>query len=170
VAPLWKNIFRAANHEAALAKFLEKIPMFSELSERERHYLADFIHVRHYEAGETIFSEGDVGSGLYVIRSGLVRMSVEPVDGGSVELARLEAGDFFGETALCEATTRLATAVAAEACELLGLFRSDLLQLIQNRPALSNKILYGLNQVLSRRIQAMENLHRESLSPVFGEK
>ncbi len=145
-------------------------PLFTELSTRERHYLAEFIHVRHYEAGETVYSEGDVGSGLYLIRSGQVRLSVEPPEGESVELARLEPGDFFGETALCEATTRLTTATAVETSELLGLFRSDLLQLIQNRPGTSNKILYGLSQVLSRRIKAMESLHRDTLSPSYGEK
>lgn len=170
MSPLWKNIFRLGPAENNLAAFLGGNPVFAELSKRDRLHLCEYLHVRHYDPAETIFAEGDIGSGFYLIRSGHVRLSLEPPTGESVELARLESGDFFGETALCEASPRLYTAVALEACELVGLFRSDLLQLAQNRPALCNKVMIALNQVLSRRIQAMESLHRDKFIPARSEK
>lgn len=170
MSPLWKNIFRTGSSESSLASFLAGTPIFSELSARERAYLTEYLHIRHYEPGETVYAEGDIGSGLYMIRSGRIRLSMDPPDGDTVEIARLEAGDFFGETALTEASPRLTTAVANDACELVGLFRSDLSQLAQIRPPLCNKILLGLNKVLSRRIQAMSALHRDSLSTLRGEK
>lgn len=170
MSPLWKNIFRTGNTKSSLAHFLAGTPFLAELSGRERTFLAGYLHVRHYEAGETIYAEGDIGSGLYMIRSGRVRLSIAPPEGEITELARLEPGDFFGETALTEAAPRLTTATAVEPCELVGLFRSDLLQLSQVRPPLCNKILMGLNRVLSRRIQAMETLHRDRFATFRGEK
>ena len=169
MSPLWKNIFHLGSPENSLVTFLASSSVFKELSARDRLYLAEHLHVRHYDQGETIFEEGDIGSGFYLIRSGHVRLSLEPADAESVELARLEAGDFFGETALSEAAPRLTTAVAVETSELVGLFRSDLEQLAQNRPVLCNKILLSLNQVLSRRIRAMETLHRDSIVPSKNE-
>lgn len=165
MSPLWKNIFRLGSPKSSLVNFLATGTVFEGLSSRDRHFLADYLHVRHYDQGESIFEEGDIGSGFYLIRSGHVRLSLEPPDAESVELARLETGDFFGETALSEAAPRLTTAVAMESSELVGLFRSDLQQLAQNRPVLCNKILLSLNQVLSRRIRSMETLHRDSIVP-----
>jgi len=165
VSPLWKNIFRLGSPEDSLVSFLAGNPVFSELSARDRQYLTEHLHTRHYDQGEIIFEEGDIGSGFYLIRSGHVRISLDPSDAESVELARLSTGDFFGETALSEAAPRLTTAIAIETSELVGLFRSDLELLAQNRPVLCNKILLSLNQILSRRIRAMETLHRDSIFP-----
>lgn len=165
MSPLWKNIFHLGSPEDSLVSFLAGSPVFSELSGRNRQYLTEYLHIRHYDQGETIFEEGDIGSGFYLIRSGHVRLSLEPSDDESVELARLSTGDFFGETALSEAAPRQYTAIATETSDLVGLFRSDLELLAQNRPVLCNKILLSLNQILSRRIRAMETLHRDSVVP-----
>lgn len=169
MSPLWKNIFRR-DEEKSLTKFIKGIPIFSELNDRERHYLGEYLHVRHFNSGETVYTEEDIGTGLYMIRSGFVRLSVNTEKGDSIELARLEAGDFFGETAMSEAAPRLVTAVAVEASELVGFFRTDLLQIAQNRPGTGNKILLGLSQVLAHRIQTMETLHRDNLSTIYAKK
>ena len=46
--------------------------------------------------GEMVFDAGDAGDKLYVIQSGEVELSREEV-GGQRVVARLSAGDFFGE-------------------------------------------------------------------------
>ena len=170
MSPLWKNIFSFATADNTLVGFLASSPLFAELTTREQLLLTEYMHARHYDAGEAIYAEGDIGSGFYLIRTGLVVLSLEGPDGEHIELARLQSGDFFGETALTEPSPRLNRAVAQETCELVGMFRSDMQQLAKNRPVLCNKVLTSLNRVLSRRIRTMESLHRETVLPALAEE
>lgn len=152
--PLWTNIFRKKLEEDSLAYFLKHLPIFSELSPRSLAILEDLVHVRNYKDHETVFEEGDPGSGMYMIRSGVVKIYARNQNGDEEELARLTAGDFFGETTLTAPAPRSATARTLESTELVGLFRADVLNLSERHPAISNRILMGLTRVVSERLQA----------------
>lgn len=170
--PLWNNIFRKKLDEDSLANFLKHLPIFSELSPRELSILEDVVHVRSYKANETIFEEGDPGSGMYMIRSGVVKIYAKGQNGTENELARLSPGDFFGETTLTAPAPRSASARAQETTELVGLFRADNLELAEKYPSVSSNILLGLTRVVSERLQAasleirrLQNQLGEDISP-----
>jgi CRP/FNR family cyclic AMP-dependent transcriptional regulator len=154
VNPLWGNIFRRKAEEESLAGFLGTVQVFSELKGRELNFLETLVHVRRYSPQETVFEEGDPGSGIYVIRTGRVRIFSRNPEGPDEDLAILGPGDFFGETTLSAPTTRSASARAVETSELIGLFRADLLETIQKHPAIASKLLMGLTRVVSERLQA----------------
>ncbi len=151
--PLWSNIFRKPGYEGTLAYFLGTIPTFATLGRRDLVFLESIIHLRNYNPGETVFSEGDIGSGMYIIRSDRARIEMKDEQGVSQVQADLEAGDFFGEIALTTPRPRIATATATEQTVLVGLFRADLLDAIRKHPAMASKILLGLTRVLSERLQ-----------------
>ena len=75
----------------------------------------------------------------------------------------------MGEFALLDDSPRSTSIVAAEQSELIGFFRSDLVDLIQTEPQMGFKILYRLAQVMSKRMQVVmqslrnlrEALHKE---------
>ncbi len=150
--PFWSNIFRDSSYKQTLAYFLSEIPMFKKLEKRELIFLENIVHVRSYEVDETIFSEGDIGSGMYTIRSGQVQIYQQDERGHEVELATLEPGDFFGEIALTAPRPRCASARATETTILVGLFRTDLLEAIRRSPIPAAKIMLGLNRVVSDRL------------------
>jgi len=152
VNPFWHNIFRISGYEQTLAYFLSTVPVFSELKKRELEILENIVHLRSYQTDELIFSEGDIGSGMYVIRSGQVQIFSEDEQSHVTEHARLEPFDFFGETALTASRPRCASARAAEPTVLVGLFRSDVDEALQRHPALAAKTMYGLNRVVSDRL------------------
>lgn len=152
--PLWHNIFRKKLDEESLAYFLKNLPLFSELSPRALSTLEELVHVRSYQAHETIFEEGDPGSGMYMIRSGSVEIFAKGENSVDHELARLTPGDFFGETTLTAPAPRSAFARTLEATELIGLFRADILEIAQRKPSVSSSILFGLTRVVSERLQA----------------
>lgn len=152
--PLWDNIFRRKTEEDSIARFLRSVPVFAELKERDFAHLESIVHVRRYTPQEIVFSEGDPGSGMYVIRCGRVQVFTSNSEGREEELAILGSGDFFGETTLTAPATRTASARALETTEVIGLFRADLLELAQKQPALANRILLGLTRVVSERLQA----------------
>lgn len=69
----------------------------------------------HIPAGATIFRTGAISEAVYVIEDGEVAITV--ADG--IEVARLHAGELFGESGVLEARPRSATAAAVSATTLL---------------------------------------------------
>lgn len=151
--PLWSNIFRKKARKESLPYFLGTVPAFAELKPRDLVFLESMVHLRRYAPREIVFAEGDVGSGMYIVRTGRVRIFTYDAAGEEVELAQLGPGDFFGETTLTAPANRLASAITLEAAELVGLFRADLLEAVQKHPAIAAKILLGINRILCERIQ-----------------
>ncbi|MEN8730651.1 MAG: cyclic nucleotide-binding domain-containing protein [Desulfuromonadales bacterium] len=151
--PLWNNIFRKKREEDSLAYFLNNLPMFAELNGRELNLLEKMVHVRNYRATELVFEEGDPGTGMYMIRSGGVSIYAKNQQGTEDELAVLGPGDFFGETTLTAPAPRSASARTTEQTELIGLFRADLLEMVERQPTLTSRILIGLTRIVSERLQ-----------------
>ena len=174
--PLWSNIFRKKLDEDSLANFLKNLPTFSGLKRKDLQTLESLVHQRNYKAKELVFEEGDPGSGMYMIRSGSVRIFARLASGGEEELATLESGDFFGETTLTAPAARSASARTMEATELVGLFRSDLLELSERQPSVASNILFGITRIISERLQAssielrrLQNQLGENSSPEGAE-
>lgn len=155
--PFWNNIFRSSSDEDSLAFFLGSVPIFSKLNKRDLNFLVTIVHERRYQADEIVFADGDIGSGMYSIRSGQVRIYTKDAHGNEIDQALLEAGDFFGEVALTASRPRIASARTTEPTVLIGLFRADMLEAVRKHPAISAKILLGLTRVIS------ERLHRSNL-------
>lgn len=161
----WDTIFRSKVDEESLAGFLAKVPIFSGLEKRGLNYLEQLIHVRSYRPQETVFEQGDPGSGMYLIRTGRVQIFTRNSQEREEALANLGPGDFFGETTLASPSPRTFSARTSEGSELLGLFRSDLLATGNKHPEIANHILLGLTRMLSERLQAatleIRRLHAE---------
>jgi CRP-like cAMP-binding protein len=154
VNPLWSNIFRKKTEDESLAYFLGTVPFFTDLKVRDLAFLESLVHIRRYDSHEIVFEEGDPGSGMYIVRSGRVRIFTRNADGREEELALLGSGDFFGETTLTAPAKRTASARTLDNTELIGLFRADLLKTAQKNPKIANKILLGLTRIVSERLQA----------------
>jgi len=152
VNPFWDNIFRSGRYEQSLAYFLSTIPMFKKLNKRELAFLENIVHIRNYETNEIIFSDADIGSGMYAIRSGQVEIYNHDEHGNEITQAVLGTGDFFGEIALTASRPRCASARTFEPAVLIGLFRSDIEEAVRRHPAPAAKIMLGLNRVVSDRL------------------
>jgi CRP-like cAMP-binding protein len=102
---------------------------------------------RTYIKNSMLFSEGEPGDELYIIRQGSVKIA-KIVDNSEVLLAVLKAGDIFGEMALLEAKPRAASAVAYEDCMVLAVNRVNFERMIVTQP----QIIARLTTLLSERI------------------
>jgi CRP/FNR family cyclic AMP-dependent transcriptional regulator len=73
------------------------------------------IHLTEtYQAGDTLFSEKQAASGVYLVREGKVRLSMNSTDGKRLSLRIARAGDILGLTAVlsgnkCETTAEALT-------------------------------------------------------------
>jgi NADH dehydrogenase len=94
------------------------------------------IAAEHFDAGEQLVRQGDFGDKLYVIRRGRVEVCRERPAQEPEQLAVLEEGDYFGETALLEEATRNSTITALTAVDVLTIGRGDFQALLLTVPAL----------------------------------
>jgi len=101
---------------------LERLPFLSRLEPSLKELVVGLFQPRSFAFGETIVAQGDIPDGMYVLASGSARALVVH-DGKEVTLARLQPGDWFGETALLDRTTRTATVRASERVSALWLDR-----------------------------------------------
>ena len=88
----------------------------------------------HYEQGETIFHQGDIGDYLYIIVGGSVEVSRS-----GEKIGVLKKGEFFGEMALLNEHGRSATVTSLEPTDVLALRKSDFGALIANFGELKTK-------------------------------
>src|SRR6267142_1146535 len=82
-----------------LSSVLRHVEIFQTLGEEEREAVASRLERRRFRGGETVFKEGDPSDGLYVVHSGEISVVAEG-GGGRRVLARLGAGECFGEMSL----------------------------------------------------------------------
>lgn len=126
---------------------LEKSRLFAGLAPGELDHLRSLVQQRTGTAGQTIFQEGEVGDGIYLVGEGQVQISALVGQEERRVLARIGPGDFFGEMAVLDNEPRSATAQAAGPVTLYFVRREDLLRMIESSPGLAVKLL----QEFSRR-------------------
>ena len=158
---LWENFFRRGQKERTLAHTLKESFLFEELTDREINLLLNTVHVRKYRPGEYIFRQGEAGVGMYIIVEGNIDIITDDSpqkdsseNNGNAFVTRLKVGDFFGELALVEKTSRRsASAVSCGESTLIGFFKPDLNDLTERSPSTGVKIVFRLSQVLGRRLR-----------------
>lgn len=107
-------------------EILQKSRLFDKLLPDELETLGELTQQREYNAGETIFEEGDVGDALYVIVDGEVDVLRANARGEHKQVATLKAPDFFGEMSLIDKEYRSATIRAKNSASLLSLSNENL--------------------------------------------
>jgi len=118
------------------------------------------VHREHFEPGEKVFDEGDVGDKVYFIARG----QVEVLRGDQV-LATLGEGEVFGETALVSNQGRNATVRAHTALDVVVVNREAFQELLGNLPGMSETI----QGIMRKRTGCAVDL-REEMAGVMAEK
>ena len=103
---------KSASGAAELSSF-RAIPLFSKLADADLQAIAVQSREVTYGAGELIVEEGAPGDTFYSIRSGSVVVARGSSSDRARIVARLGAGDCFGETAMLKDGVRTATVRAA---------------------------------------------------------
>jgi CRP/FNR family transcriptional regulator, cyclic AMP receptor protein len=145
--------------EVERLEFLRSQPFFKDLSLWQLRRISDMMFERHFEAGESIFTQGQPGAALFVMMDGLVE--IEYFENGKTHiLARLEKGHFFGELALLDDSPRSASAKSLKSTKALALYRTDLNKLIQVDPHASSLIFKSLAALVGDRLKKTNELLR----------
>jgi len=92
------------------------------------------IQNQHFEKGDVVFRQGDLGDSVYVIEQGECDV-IKERDGSEELLATLKPGDYFGEMALLSDQSRNATIRARTAMDALIIPKGDFTKLTHSVPA-----------------------------------
>lgn len=103
-------------------------PMLEEMAKRAT--------LRHFKKGDVLFTEGELGDVMHVIRKGSVKVSRQSRHGVDVAQTYIAAGHVVGEMAILkeEPTPRTATVTAAVACDTIALEKKDVRDLFERHP------------------------------------
>jgi CRP/FNR family transcriptional regulator, cyclic AMP receptor protein len=149
-----------ASTECPEAALLAEVPFFQLLDDEERNILASQLDVVRFKAGEMIFSYGDPGDSLFVIREGTVEVFFKDDTGGRIVLETAKEGDFFGELSLLDNGPRTASVVALRDTEALRVDRGDLDHLLHLHPEAALELLTAMG----RRMRVTAELLRHTAS------
>jgi CRP-like cAMP-binding protein len=120
---------------------LKDVPFFSSMSEQDLAVVARQTDEIRVEAGAVVAAEGELGDKFFVIESGTAAISRagEPV-------AKLGAGDFFGEVALIREERRTATVTATSPMELIVMTGASFRALDGSAPEIREQVDKALTQ------------------------
>lgn len=127
---------------------VSKVPLFSGLNASIIADIAGLFAPKVAVPGERLVRKGDPADAMFLIVSGEVEVDVGDTP------KRLKTGDFFGEIALLEKTTRTATVRAVSTCQLLALEVDDFERLLDTHPDLKETI----HKVAAQRLSEIERI------------
>lgn len=124
----------------SVAERLLACDLFASVAEDELLGIVRALRLRLVEPGEIIVAEGESGEGLYIVAGGAVKVFIRNPSGRNVPIARLGAGQYFGEIASLSGRPRTATVTAAARSELLELDAPALRELTTRHPSLARRL------------------------------
>lgn len=126
------------------------VPIFASLGLDELVEINNLIRSVEYEKGELLFSQGDTGTNLYIVRNGRIKLYTVSADGRQQILRILEPGDFFGELALFQDAPQNCFAEAMEFSQVCLLSRSDMNALLTKKPSVAAALLAAVSARLAQ--------------------
>ncbi len=148
------------------ADTIAEVPLFSLLDEQERIALAERVDLVKMPAGQVIFSYGDPGDSMYIIRAGRVEISFKNDTGEKIVVETVGAGAFFGEISLLDNGPRTATATVTEDLDAILVDRGDLDELMRLKPATAMDLL----SATGKRLRETSKLLRHTASRNVNEE
>jgi CRP/FNR family transcriptional regulator, cyclic AMP receptor protein len=148
-----------------ILEFIERLPFFQEFSDDEKSKLVRTNGIfEKYKAGDTIISEGDTGSALFVVLTGaicIVKSTVASVKDGHISLqepekitiAELKAGSIFGEVSLISDRPRNTSALADSAQVVVMKISKEVIESFNL--SIQKKFQTQLIQILVQRLDDM---------------
>jgi CRP-like cAMP-binding protein len=129
---------------------LRKIPLLAELTQEELALIGPALRFRHYNKREVVLHKGGNGDALLFLLSGQLQVVDITEDGRAIGLRMLVPGDFFGEIALINDSTRSASVVATSDVLVAFLPAATALHLFSHSPSVARQMLRHLAQKIQR--------------------
>ena len=131
---------------------MREVPLFAGLLPSELDRIALVMNPIDVAAGQVICTEGEAGHEFYLIADGEATVEHE-----GEAVAKLHTGEHFGELALLDRGPRSATVVAARDSRLYVLHEASFAAVLNEVPALAQKLLAALARRLREAERELRN-------------
>jgi len=156
--------------------FFNDVPIFELLDEEERKVLADQVSIREFKAGQIIFQAGDPGGLAYLVRKGLVHVTIKDANFEDAIVDVADDGSLVGMSSLMAGENHQTTAIATEDTIAIEIDRNDIIVLLNAKPmagldmmTIVEKQLRVAHELMGKRISKNPNEEIED-QETFGEK
>jgi CRP-like cAMP-binding protein len=128
---------------------LKKVPLFADIPDHIIAEIARLIAVIDMEEGKQFIKKDDVADGLFVIKTGRVKVHTD-----QVEICQLGENDIVGELGVLAPIRRSAHVTALEPCILYFIHREYFIQLMNEIPEITAPILHVLTDKIIKANEA----------------
>ncbi|MDM7937943.1 MAG: cyclic nucleotide-binding domain-containing protein [Cyanobium sp. CZS 48M] len=122
---------------------LQSVGIFAATPDTVLLELAETVEDVHLAAGEQLFAKGDLGTSMYVIVSGRVRIHI-----GDQTVVELNEGEIVGELAALDPEPRSASVSAIDPTTLYRIEQATLKALMADHPEIVQAVIQELAQLL----------------------
>ena len=129
-----------------MAEFLKR------LNEDDRRKLMQRAERARFERDGVILAEGEHSDAIFVLREGEARVERSHMD-YHVEVARLTAGEIFGEMGFVEGIEASASVIASEPCIVDIIRVPHVHSLVEADPGFYGRFYQSLSEILSQRLR-----------------
>lgn len=140
--------YDAGHMREKMEEVLHRSMLFRRLTSEDRQRLAEVAHVKEFDKGAALFSEGDGSDLLYTVVAGRVKVFKTTARGTDVILELFGPGDPVGAVAVYESRPYPASAVALEPTTCLVIPRQAFFSLLETHPTMVRGLLVGLTHRL----------------------
>ncbi|MFZ5479591.1 MAG: cyclic nucleotide-binding domain-containing protein [Myxococcota bacterium] len=139
--------------------------VFRFLTAEDREELLAGARTRTYAQDEPVIEAGARRIGIFVVRSGSVRVE-RTIEGQAVPIAHLGPGSLFGEMSFLENEDTSAAVIANEDCEIDVIRREYVFGLFARRDGFAARFFQSVATLLSQRLRETSERLGKALSPM----
>ena len=137
---------------SAVANLVKGCPLFHEIYDNEVEAIISDCLVATYEPGDYIIKQGEEGTDICVILSGLADITVEK-DGDSHYIATIGKGDIFGEMVLINETQRTANIICKEKTDVLVMSFDNFYKFFGKNPSVFALMVLNVTRLITKRLK-----------------
>jgi CRP/FNR family transcriptional regulator len=132
--------------------------LFTHLTESQLDAFKDVVGFIGRKKREIIVMEGDDCTGLFIIKTGRVKLLRSSSAGKEQIIKILNPGDLFGFEVFYDGKKYACAAVAMEDCELCYISKDNFFSIIEKEPAIARKLIIAMGRELNHAYERIGNL------------
>jgi len=144
------DVLAPTQQELQVQVHLRKIPLLADLTPEDIARIRPELRFRHFNRREVVLHKGGSADALLFLLSGQLQVVDITEDGRAIGLRMLAPGDFFGEIALINNSTRSASVVATSDVLVAFLPAATAMHLFSHSPSVAQQMLKHLAQKIQR--------------------
>ncbi len=144
---------------------LQQVELFQGLSAAELETLSASSSSRAFPKNTVVIHENDPADSLFIIESGKVKVYCSDKNGKEFIMNTQNEGDYFGELALLDDSSRSASVRTVEKSSFCIIFKDDFNRVLDEHPNIARKLIRNLAQRVRKLTADVKSL---ALQDVYG--